>query len=103
MFRIIEHFCLGNRRLHIFGRDTTIRPGWLTIGPMLSMSNYDQTVYKSYFEKGTITACSERIENLRPKSPPAKSGRGVWSRGGRGGGGGRGSDGGRGRGSRSSR
>jgi len=103
MFRIIEHFCLGNRRLHIFGRDTTIRPGWLTIGPMLSMSNYDQTVYKSYFEKGTITACSERIENLRPKSPPAKSGRGRGSRGGRGGGGGRGSDGGRGRGSRSSR
>ena len=27
MFRIIEHFCLGTRRLHIFGRDTTIRPG----------------------------------------------------------------------------
>ena len=27
MFRIIEHFCLGKRRLQIFGRDTTIRPG----------------------------------------------------------------------------
>ena len=27
MFRIIEHFCLGTRRLHIFGRDSTIRPG----------------------------------------------------------------------------
>lgn len=92
MFRIIEHFCLGTRRLHIFGRDTTIRPGWLTIGPMLTMSNYDQSLYKSYFEKGTITGCSERIENLRPKSPPAKSGRGRGSRGG-------GSGGSRGRGS----
>ena len=79
------------------------RDSLLTIGTMLSMSNYDQTVYESYLEKFTITACSERIENLRPRSPPAKSGRGVWSRGGRGGGGGRGSDGGRGRGSRSSR
>ena len=92
MFRIIEHFCLGSRRLQVFGRDTTIRPGWLTIGPMLTMSNYDQSLYKSYFEKGTITGCSERIENLRPKSPPAKSGRGRGSRGG-------GSGGGRGRGS----
>jgi len=105
MFRIIEHFCLGTRRLHIFGRDTTIRPGWLTIGPMLTMSNYDQSLYKSYFEKGTVTACSERIENLRPKSPPAKSGRGRGSRGGRGSGDsrGRGSGGSRGRGERSSR
>jgi hypothetical protein len=42
MFHIMEHFCLGKRRLQIFGRDSTIRPGWLTIGPDLSMSNYDQ-------------------------------------------------------------
>lgn len=27
IFHIIEHFCLGRRRLHVFGRDTTIRPG----------------------------------------------------------------------------
>jgi mRNA m6A methyltransferase non-catalytic subunit len=27
IFHIIEHFCLGRRRLHIFGRDSTIRPG----------------------------------------------------------------------------
>ena len=98
MFHIIEHFCLGKRRLQIFGRDSTIRPGWLTIGPMLTMSNYDQALYKSYFEKGTTTGCSERIENLRPKSPPPKSGgRGRGrGRGGRGGVG----DRGRGRGGR---
>jgi N6-adenosine-specific RNA methylase IME4 len=46
MFHIIEHFCLGKRRLQIFGRDSTIRPGWLTIGPDLSMSNYDQVRQK---------------------------------------------------------
>ena len=27
MFHIAEHFCLGKRRLNIFGRDLTIRPG----------------------------------------------------------------------------
>jgi len=44
IFHIIEHFCLGRRRLHIFGRDTTIRPGWLTVGPRLTSSNYDAEV-----------------------------------------------------------
>lgn len=29
IFHIIEHFCLGRRRLHLFGRDSTIRPGEL--------------------------------------------------------------------------
>lgn len=29
IFHIIEHFCLGRRRLHLFGRDSTIRPGQL--------------------------------------------------------------------------
>lgn len=28
IFHIIEHFCLGRRRLHLFGRDSTIRPGY---------------------------------------------------------------------------
>ena len=27
IFHIIEHFCLGRRRLHLFGTDNTIRPG----------------------------------------------------------------------------
>ena len=26
IFHIIEHFCLGRRRLHLFGRDATLRP-----------------------------------------------------------------------------
>ena len=85
MFHIIEHFCLGRRRLHVFGRDSTIRPGWLTIGPGLSMSNYDSSVLQSYYAEGLTTGCSERIESLRPKSPPLKAG--GRGRGGRGGGG----------------
>ncbi len=27
IFDVIEHFCLGRRRLHLFGNDSTIRPG----------------------------------------------------------------------------
>uniref|UniRef100_A0A1B6FC80 N(6)-adenosine-methyltransferase non-catalytic subunit METTL14 n=1 Tax=Cuerna arida TaxID=1464854 RepID=A0A1B6FC80_9HEMI len=94
IFHIIEHFCLGRRRLHVFGRDSTIRPGWLTLGPELTNSNFNADLYASYFNPSNITTgCTERIEALRPKSPPAKGkgtansrGRGGFSRGrGRGG------------------
>jgi len=73
MFHIAEHFCLGKRRLHIFGRDSSIRPGWLTIGQDLSNSNYDWNKYQSYMTSGMTTGCTDRIEQLRPKSPPPKS------------------------------
>ena len=43
---------------------------------MLSISNYDQALLKSYFDDGNTTGSSERIENLRPKSPPPKAGGG---------------------------
>lgn len=76
IFHIIEHFCLGRRRLHLFGRDTTIRPGWLTVGPELTNSNFNADLYKDYFSRNNndyLTGCTDRIEALRPKSPPPKS------------------------------
>jgi len=91
IFHIIEHFCLGRRRLHLFGRDSTIRSGWLTIGPELTnFGNFNSSLYSSYFEANPTTGCTERISMLRPKSPPASNpinrGRGGirgFSRGGR--------------------
>jgi len=77
IFHIIEHFCLGRRRLHLFGRDTTIRPGWLTVGPELTNSNFNSDLYKDYFSRNSndyLTGCTDRIEALRPKSPPPKGG-----------------------------
>lgn len=68
LFHIIEHFCLGRRRLHIFGRDASIRPGWLTVGPELTNSNFNSDLYAGSF--ANTTGCTERIEALRPKSPP---------------------------------
>ncbi|GAB1608019.1 N6-adenosine-methyltransferase non-catalytic subunit-like [Argonauta hians] len=76
IFHIIEHFCLGKRRLHVFGRDSTIRPGWVTVGPELTSSNFDAAVYKQVVNKdvfGHLTGCTDEIERLRPKSPPPKN------------------------------
>ncbi|XP_039287224.1 N6-adenosine-methyltransferase non-catalytic subunit isoform X2 [Nilaparvata lugens] len=81
IFHIIEHFCLGRRRLHIFGRDSTIRPGWLTVGPELTNSNFNADTYAGYFSPTTVTTgCTERIEALRPKSPPPKGGKAAGNR-----------------------
>lgn len=75
IFMIAEHFCLGRRRLHLFGRDDTIRPGWVTVGPELTTSNFDLERYKAHFREppGPTTGCSKEIEELRPKSPPMRS------------------------------
>ena len=76
IFHIIEHFCLGKRRLYLFGRDRTIRPGWLTVGPELSESYFDKELLARLFEQdpnGNFTGSSERIDMLRPKTPPLKA------------------------------
>nr|XP_054600772.1 N6-adenosine-methyltransferase non-catalytic subunit [Nothobranchius furzeri] len=89
IFHIIEHFCLGRRRLHLFGRDSTIRPGWLTVGPTLTNTNFNPEAYASHFPlpDDHLSGCTEEIERLRPKSPvKLKSDRGGGApRGGRGG------------------
>lgn len=73
IFHIIEHFCLGRRRLYLFGRDNTLRHGWLTVGPSLSDTNFDKDLFKSQFTSGNLTGTSDRIELLRPKTPPIKT------------------------------
>jgi mRNA (2'-O-methyladenosine-N6-)-methyltransferase len=74
IFSIVEHFCLGRRRLYLFGDDSTVRPGWLTLGPDLSSSNYSKDTYNSYFEKpeDLVLGFHHETDNLRPKSPPPK-------------------------------
>ncbi|CAF1417041.1 unnamed protein product [Adineta steineri] len=74
LYHIIEHFCLGRRRLHLFARESTIRRGWLSVGSEICTSNFDKRIYKTYFENPLpqLENISERIEQLRPKSPPPK-------------------------------
>jgi hypothetical protein len=78
LYHIIEHFCLGRRRLELFGcaalfvfltfalsrfspfpfflshdverEDHNIRPGWLTVGLSLSSSNFSAETYASWFK-----------------------------------------------------
>ncbi|KAA8533696.1 hypothetical protein F0562_031213 [Nyssa sinensis] len=87
MYRIIEHFSLGRRRLELFGEDHNIRSGWLTVGEGLSSSNFNAEAYVRYFsdkdgkvwqggggrnpppESTHLVMTTPDIEALRPKSP----------------------------------
>ena len=81
LYRIIERFCLGRKRIELFGEDHNIRSGWLTIGKSLSTSNFDIEKYNSWFngdscypenqgyDGGRFVGSTVEIENLRPKSP----------------------------------
>eukprot|EP00262_Sarcandra_glabra_P010535 TRINITY_DN25826_c0_g1_i1.p1 TRINITY_DN25826_c0_g1~~TRINITY_DN25826_c0_g1_i1.p1 ORF type:complete len:1252 (+),score=302.25 TRINITY_DN25826_c0_g1_i1:237-3992(+) len=91
LYRIIEHFSLGRRRLELFGEDHNIRSGWLTVGKGLSSSNFNNEVYIRNFsdKEGKVwqggggrnpppdaphlVLTTPEIESLRPKSPPQKN------------------------------
>ncbi|XP_044468408.1 N6-adenosine-methyltransferase non-catalytic subunit MTB-like [Mangifera indica] len=87
MYRIIEHFALGRRRLELFGEDHNIRAGWLTVGDGISSSNFNKEAYTRKFadkdgkvwqggggrnpppEAPHLVVTTPEIEALRPKSP----------------------------------
>ncbi|KMZ63309.1 hypothetical protein ZOSMA_418G00030 [Zostera marina] len=91
IYRIIEHFSLGRRRLELFGAEHNIRSGWLTVGKDLSSSNFDSKLYCENFadkdgkvwqggggrnpppDAPHLVLTTSDIESLRPKSPPAKN------------------------------
>ncbi|XP_010940560.2 N6-adenosine-methyltransferase non-catalytic subunit MTB isoform X2 [Elaeis guineensis] len=91
LYRIIEHFSLGRRRLELFGEDHNIRSGWLTVGKGLSSSNFNSEAYIRNFagkdgnvwqggggrnpppDAPHLVQTTPDIESLRPKSPPPKS------------------------------
>ncbi|KAG2172758.1 hypothetical protein INT43_000105 [Umbelopsis isabellina] len=72
LYHIIEHFCLGKRRLELFGEEHNLRPGWLTVGCDLPYSNFTSAAYKEQFLNGHLLRSTSRIEVLRPKSPPPR-------------------------------
>lgn len=49
------------------------------MGPTLTNSNFNAETYAGYFSNGQLqtTGCTERIEALRPKSPPPKGNKGA--------------------------
>lgn len=80
IYDLIERFCLGRRRLNLFGNVNDTRPGWLVVGiDFKKEGNYDRDEYQSYFQGnidpdsyigGTLLGTTEEIEKLRSKSPP---------------------------------
>ena len=81
LYRVIERFCMGRKRIELFGEDRNKRAGWLTLGNSLSNSNFNLEKYNDYFkgdlcypdvqgyEGGRYVGCSIEIEGLRPRSP----------------------------------
>ncbi|PHJ14749.1 n6-adenosine-methyltransferase, partial [Cystoisospora suis] len=41
LYDIIERFCLGRRRIELFGRDCNRRAGWVTVGCELGLTTFD--------------------------------------------------------------
>ncbi|KAG8944923.1 hypothetical protein FRC04_001364 [Tulasnella sp. 424] len=82
MYTLIENFCLGLRRLEIFGRPYSLRPGWVTCGDFeltpdlideTGAREWDQTVWESEPPRDglgrAVVPMSQEIDILRPKSP----------------------------------
>ena len=59
IFDIIEHFCLGRRRLHLFGTDATIRPGIIHNVPYIYNIPYSQKfdIWWSIFVTAKLKIC----------------------------------------------
>ena len=49
LYDLIERTCLGRRRLELFGTDRNMRPGWVTVGRALSVSNFKPAAYAAHF------------------------------------------------------
>ncbi|EDL44164.1 hypothetical protein, conserved [Plasmodium vivax] len=82
LYKIIEKFCLGRRKIELFGTNRNIRNGWLTLGKNLDTTLFNREEYTGWFEGdvawpeatsyvgGKYMGTTTEIENLRPKSPP---------------------------------
>ncbi|SCQ17166.1 mRNA methyltransferase, putative [Plasmodium ovale] len=82
LYKIIEKFCLGRRKIELFGTNRNIRNGWLTLGKNIDTTLFNKEEYITWFEGdiawpeatsyvgGKYMGTTAEIENLRPKSPP---------------------------------
>ncbi|BEI86761.1 hypothetical protein CcaverHIS002_0701070 [Cutaneotrichosporon cavernicola] len=80
LYTLIENFCLGARRLELFGDGARARPGWVTV-PLVPDSSYLRTRSASIQTSTRSTSPRKKeegkpvipfhaeIEMLRPKSP----------------------------------
>ena len=50
VYDIIERFCLGRKRIELFGTNNNIRNGWLTIGNQITETKFILNEYNKWFE-----------------------------------------------------
>jgi len=88
LYDMIERFCMGRKRLELFGCQHNLRPGWLTVGNdaggIPKNSNFDPAMYNALFSNASANtpryvASTSEIETLRPKSPIRNSTKNVAS------------------------
>jgi len=99
LYEIVEHFCLGTRRLELFGTNRNLRDGWLTVGwdvgpqapswPAHGALPLDPAAYAAQFvlepphcplyARSNLVPYSDECEQLRPRTPPPEDQRG-WPR-----------------------
>ncbi|BFZ57866.1 hypothetical protein PYCC9005_004921 [Savitreella phatthalungensis] len=68
LYTVIENFCLGKRRLEVFGDRP--RRGWITVGRKIRSSNYLPLLYESLWQNpaSSLLPFDAQIDALRPKS-----------------------------------
>ena len=77
LVKMIEHFCLGRRRLHLFANDQTVRRGWLSAGPELSSSNFNRETYQGFFQGNPPAKVKDLPVDLEQR-PNGNALVGVW-------------------------
>jgi len=82
MYTLIENFCLGTRRLELFGKPHSLRKGWVTVGEFDPSEDFLREKGATFWDRDQWqNACrthetgkalvpnTHDIEMLRPKSP----------------------------------
>ncbi|CED85413.1 Predicted N6-adenine methylase involved in transcription regulation [Phaffia rhodozyma] len=73
---LVENFCMGTRRLDLFGTESQARPGWVvagfdTPGIEKTISAFDRETWETAakIDGKFVVPTTAEVENLRPKSP----------------------------------
>lgn len=57
LYNIIENFCAGRRRIELFGKESNLRRGWVTVGDNVSEEVLRKNIFnKEQYEKWLKTA-----------------------------------------------
>lgn len=88
LYTLIENFCMGTRRLELFGKANNARRGWLTVGSdslpehaadsdasTSTAQAYDKATFDTYFaqelasKSANLVPTTTEVDALRPRSP----------------------------------